>query len=415
MILGAVAAQGAGALAGVAGPDHRRRSGAPRRAAQPARAAVRRAGGAGSSGGRRGRRRTLRRRRSRGPGCGAPNSGCPASSPSPPAKAWRRPTAASSLVDRDDSTGSSSGVPAGLPRSCCPTWCGQPARPWASPAPRRSRSAVSPWPGRRCRYRPPPHRPTSLKTLNDALAPVGLRLEVPVSTADAAGADGLVLGHPGPQSRSRWPTCSAKPPSRRRRSSTRFSMRCSPPPPMPRPPAWWSTPSWPPAPPGAAGASNSAARRPGSATSRWPTWRRRPRRRLRSRRSSSPPAFTPPAADPSPFAAPEPVPAPTTDFAAGSGYGDSSYESSAAGGGTDRPVRRCPHHRCSCSPGREHCGRPPRRHDGAGRRLRTTRPRGGAPGHRHPRPGRQAPPPPPRRLTGQGKGTLWIREPKPTG
>lgn len=165
-----------------------------------------------------------------------------------------------------------------------------------------------------------------LKTLNDALAPLGLRLEVPVSTVDAAGAtvSSLVIQVRNPEpvanllgqvSQPATPVLNqildalfaAAPDAAASRLVVNALL--------------------------AAGTTRGGGRLElGGATARIgnvevadlvPAPPVPPAEDI-----ELPAAFTPPPAA-QPVAAPAPVPAPTTDFAAGSGYGDSSnYESS---------------------------------------------------------------------------------------
>ena len=168
-----------------------------------------------------------------------------------------------------------------------------------------------------------------LKTLNDTLAPVGLRLDVPVSTADAAGAavSSLVIQVRNPEpvanllgqaSQPATPVLNqildalfaAAPDAAASRLVVNALL--------------------------AAGTTRGGGRLElGGASARIGnievadlTPPAPPP--LPSEPVELPAAFTPPPVAPEPVTAPEPVPAPTTDFAAGSGYGDSSsYESSA--------------------------------------------------------------------------------------
>jgi hypothetical protein len=167
-----------------------------------------------------------------------------------------------------------------------------------------------------------------LKTLNDTLAPVGLRLEVPVSTADAAGAtvSSLVIQVRNPEpvanllgqaSQPAMPVLNqildalfaAAPDAAASRLVVNALL--------------------------AAGTTRGGGRLElGGATARIGNIEvadlAPPPPPPPAEPVELPAAFTPPPAAPEPVAVPEPVPAPTTDFAAGSGYGDSSnYESSA--------------------------------------------------------------------------------------
>jgi nicotinate-nucleotide--dimethylbenzimidazole phosphoribosyltransferase len=168
-----------------------------------------------------------------------------------------------------------------------------------------------------------------LKTLNDTLAPVGLRLEVPVSTADAAGAavSSLVIQVRNPEpvanllgqaSQPATPVLNqildalfaAAPDAAASRLVVNALL--------------------------AAGTTRGGGRLElGGASARIGnievadlTPPAPPP--LPAEPVELPAAFTPPPVAPEPVTAPEPVPAPSTNFAAGSGFGDSSsYESSA--------------------------------------------------------------------------------------
>jgi hypothetical protein len=165
-----------------------------------------------------------------------------------------------------------------------------------------------------------------LKTLNDGLAPVGLRLEVPVSTADAAGAavSSLVIQvrNPEPVANLLGQVAQPTTPVLNQILDALF----------------------------AAAPDAAASRLVVNALLAAGTTRGGGRLELGGASArignievadltppapppppveafEPPPAFTPPVAEPVALPAPEPVQAPT-DFAAGSGYGDSSYESS---------------------------------------------------------------------------------------
>jgi hypothetical protein len=161
-----------------------------------------------------------------------------------------------------------------------------------------------------------------LKTANDALAPVGLRLEVPVSTADAAGAavSSLVIQVRNPEPVANLVSQVTQPAVPVLNQIIDALLAAAP---------------------DAAGSRlvinallatgttrgggrlelGGASARIGNIEVADLTPPAPPP--LPVEAFEPPPAFTPPVAA-EPVAAPAPIPAPTTDFAAGSGYGDSS-------------------------------------------------------------------------------------------